>query len=91
MEKSTPVLPDSPPKLKKITYFGINLTFNEDKIVTIDMKEYVRGVIAVSGEDVSRNAATPAKRGFFMPTKHHLHWKKKSQIFFIIILRNYYT
>ena len=43
----------------------MNIVFDEDKTVSISMKESIKGTIADFPEDVIRNAATPAAKNVF--------------------------
>jgi hypothetical protein len=50
---------------KEHVFLGMNIKFNEDGTATIKMKEYIQEAIADFGEDITRTAATPAKRDLF--------------------------
>ena len=50
---------------KEHIYLGMQINFNEDTSVTIDMKDYVKETTAVSEMSICRNAASPAKRDLF--------------------------
>ena len=52
---------------KKHVFLGMDISFhvNGDGTATIKMKEYIKEAISDFGEDITRNAATPAKRDLF--------------------------
>jgi Reverse transcriptase (RNA-dependent DNA polymerase) len=47
------------------TFIGMKTTLHKDKTVMIKMKEYVKEAIEDFGEDVSKHAATPARKDLF--------------------------
>jgi len=47
------------------TFLGMEITLQEDGTVKIVMKDYIKEAIEQFGEDVSKQAATPAKKDLF--------------------------
>ena len=47
---------------KQHEFLGMKITFNPDKTVKIDMKEYVEQAIESFGESVLKGATTPARK-----------------------------
>ena len=47
------------------TFLGMDLSFNENGTVTIQMQDYLQEAIEESGMDITRMAATPAKKTLF--------------------------
>jgi hypothetical protein len=43
----------------------MDITFHNNGTVSIKMKDYIKEDIAKFGEDICRNAATPAKKNLF--------------------------
>ena len=77
---------------KSHTFLGMKLTLQDDGTVQIDMKEYVKEAIEEFGEDVSKTAATPAKKDLFDITDDSPRLsKEKSDRFHSIVAKLLYV
>ena len=50
---------------KQHTFLGMKITLQKDGTVKIDMSDYVKEAIEEFGEDVSKQAANPARKDLF--------------------------
>lgn len=50
---------------KRHTFLGMDIVFNEDGTVSIDMQSYIKESFEAFGEDVSRGATSPASKTLF--------------------------
>ena len=75
------------------TYLGMNLTYNDDKTVTINMSDYIKEVIqAFEAEgSITSSAATPAKSELFMVNSLSKRLSPDKSNYSITAWQNYYT
>jgi len=77
---------------KHHVFLGIDITFNNNRTVTLLMKEYLKEAIADSGMDASRVAATPTKRDLFAIDNKSGHLeRKKGELFHSIVAKLFYV
>jgi hypothetical protein len=50
---------------KEHVFLGMKIHFNENGTASINMKEYLKEATVAFGEDITKSAATPAKRDLF--------------------------
>ena len=50
---------------KDHVFLGMNISFLKNGTVSVNMKDYIKEAMADFGEDITRNATTPAKRNLF--------------------------
>jgi hypothetical protein len=50
---------------KQHVFLGMHITFHDNGTVSVKMKDYIKEAIAAFGDDITRSAATPAKKNLF--------------------------
>jgi hypothetical protein len=50
---------------KQHVFLGMHITFHHNGTVSVKMKDYIKEAIAAFGDDITRSAATPAKKNLF--------------------------
>jgi hypothetical protein len=77
---------------KHHVFLGMDITFNDDATVTINMESYVKEAITDSGMSVSRKAVTPAKNNLFSvdPLSVRLG-TKRSDLFHSVVAKLLYV
>ena len=73
-------------------FLGMDITFNQDETVTVDMSEYVCDTLASSGIDLSGSTApTPAKRNLFeLDEASPLLSKESAELFHRVVAKLLY-
>jgi hypothetical protein len=64
---------------KEHTFLGMNITFNEDRTVSIGMREYIQEAINEFEGEITRTASSPAKANLFESDQNSPFLEKKQK------------
>jgi hypothetical protein len=77
---------------KRHVFLGMDITFHDDGTVSVNMKDYIMEAIAAFGEDITRTAATPAKKDCFeINDKSEALTNERSEVFHSIVAKLLYV
>jgi hypothetical protein len=72
---------------KQHTFLGMNITFNEDGSLEIEMRKYLEEAIELFGEDVSTRVSSPATKKLFVLTPAEGLGDERAEIFHSVVAK----